>query len=110
MKKIGLALLLILVLFAGTAVGQIPAQSKSNSAKAVSLSGRVSDDGKSLITRDGQAWSITNLGALSGHEGRQVKAKCQIASGTHDILVLSVKAIAAQVKYAANPGDSAFRR
>ena len=110
MKKIALALLLILVIFAGTAAGQTPAQSKSSSAKAVSLSGRVSEDGKSLITRDGQAWPITNLGALSGHEGRQVKAKCQIASGTHDILVLSFKTVATQIKYAANPSDSAFRR
>jgi hypothetical protein len=110
MKKIALGLLSTLVLFVGTATGQSPAQAKSNLAKAVSLSGRVSEDGKNLITRDGQAWSITNLGALSGHEGRQGKAKCQIAAGTHDILVLSVKAIATQIKYVANPGDAAFRR
>ena len=110
MKKIALALFLILVFFAETAAGQTPAQSKSGSAKAVSLSGRVSEDRKSLITRDGQTWPITNLAALSGHEGHQVKAECQIASGTDDIVVLSFKTVAMQIKYAANPSDSAFRR
>jgi hypothetical protein len=110
MKKFLLSLLAVSCLLTGIAAAQNLNEGKKSSTKSVTLSGRVSEDGKSLITRDGQAWPITNFGALSGHEGRQVQAKCQISSGTHDILVLSVKAVATQIKYASNPGDSAFRR
>ena len=110
MKKLVLYILAVPFLLPASAFGQNHDATRSSSAKAVTISGRVSEDGKSLITRDGQAWPITNLGALSGHEGRQVKAKCQIASGTHDILVLSFRTVATQIKYAANSGDAVFRR
>jgi hypothetical protein len=53
---------------------------------------------------------LANPGELAGHEGQQVKVKCKISAGGHEIHVLSVKVVAAQTEYAVNLGDSAFRR
>ena len=63
-----------------------------------------------MIGKNDQPWSVTNPGVLAGHEGQQVKVKCQISPGSHEIFVLSVKMVATQSKYAVNLGDAAFRR
>jgi len=106
MKKLFLLLIGAALFLSASAV----CQNKSGIAKPFTVSGKVSEDGKSLIPANGEPWSIANPGALAGHEGQQVKVKCQLASATHDIRVLSLKTVATQIKYAANPGDSAFRR
>jgi hypothetical protein len=71
---------------------------------------RVSEDGKSLIGKNGESWLVENPAALAGHEGQQVRVKCQTSSGSHDMRVVSVKKVATQTKYAVNLGDAAFRR
>jgi hypothetical protein len=109
MKKLVLSFLLVPLLLPGTASGQSNAHGKST-AKASTISGKVSQDGKSLIGKNGEPWLVENSGALAGHEGQQVKVKCQLSSGGHDIHVLSVKTVATQTKYAVNLGDAAFRR
>jgi hypothetical protein len=63
-----------------------------------------------LIAANGESWLATNPTALAGREGRRVKIKCQISSGTHDIRILVVKIVAPETKYAVNLGDAAFRR
>ncbi len=110
MKKLVLSFLLVPLLLPGTAAGQSNSQSKSTTPKASTVSGKVSEDGKSLIGKNGEPWLVANPGALAGHEGQQVKVKCQISSGSHDIRVVSVKKAATQTKYAVNLGDAAFRR
>ena len=110
MKKLVLSFLLVPLLLPGTAAGQGNSQSKSTTPKASTIVGKVSEDGKSLIGKNGEPWLVANQGALAGHEGQQVKVKCQISSGSHDIRVLSVKTVTAQTKYAVNLGDAAFRR
>jgi hypothetical protein len=110
MKRFVLSLLLVPFLLLGTAAGQKTSESKAKSAKLLTVSGKVSEDGKSVMAKNGQAWSVSNPGTLVGYEGQQVKLKCQYSLGTHEIQVLFVKAIHAQPKYAAHPGDSAFRR
>jgi len=110
MKKLVLSFLLIPLLLPGTAGGQSNVQRQSGKPKTSTISGKVSEDGKGLIGKNGQPWLVANPDALVGHEGQQVKVKCQISSGSHDIRVLSVKMVAIQTKYAVNLGDAAFRR
>src|SRR6266849_7315016 len=83
MKKLILSFLLIPLLLPGTASGQSNVQDKSKKLKASTVSGKVSEDGKGLIGKNGQAWLMANPDALLGHEGQQVKGKCQISSGSH---------------------------
>jgi hypothetical protein len=110
MKRFVLSVLTIPLLLPIPAAGQNNGSGKSSAAKSITISGRVSEDGKSLVAKNGEPWSITNPGALAGHESQQVKVKCQKVSADHRVQVLSVKTVATQIKYAANPGDSAFRR
>lgn len=110
MKKLVLSFLLIPLLLPGTAVGQSKSRDKATPLKASTVSGKVSEDGKSLTGKNGEPWLVANPGALAGHKGQQVKVKCQISSGSHDIRVLSVKTVTAQTRYAVNLGDAAFRR
>ena len=81
-----------------------------SASKAYRISGKVSEDGRSLIESNHQLWLVTNPEALVGNQARQVKVKCRISPGGHDIFVLSVKTATPQATYAVNLGDSAFRR
>lgn len=105
MKKLVLCFLAAPLLLPVSAFGQ-----DHKAAKAITISGRVSEDGKGLIAKNGESWSVTNPDALAAHENQQVKVKCQISSANHDIRVLSVRTVATPVTYHVNPGDSAFRR
>lgn len=105
MKKLALCFLAAPLLLPVSAFGQ-----NHNTAKAITISGRISADGKSLIATNGESWSVANPDALTGHENQQVKVKCQISSANHDIRVRSLRTVATPVAYHANPGDSAFRR
>lgn len=109
MKNLILSFLAIPFLLPIPAAGQNNNSGQSATAKSITISGRVSEDGKSLIAKNGETWSVTNPGPLAGHESQQVKVKCQKVSADHHIQVLSVKAVATQ-KYAVNLGDAAFRR
>ena len=109
MKKLVLSFLALPLLLPVPAATQNHS-SKSGAAKPVTISGRVSADGKSLVAKNGEPWLVTNPEALAGHESQQVKVKCQKDSADHSVRVLSVKTVATQIKYAPNPSDSAFRR
>jgi hypothetical protein len=109
MKKLVLSFLMVPLLLPGTAFSQSDGHDKS-APKASTISGTVSQDGKSLIGKNGEPWLVANPATLAGHEGQQVKVKYQLASGGHDIHVLSVKTVATQTRYAVNLGDAAFRR
>ncbi len=110
MKKLVLSFLLVPLLLPGTASGQSNGHGKSTAPRASTFSGKVSQDGKSLTGKNGEPWLVENSAALAGHEGQQVKVKCQLSSVGHEIHVLSVKTVATQTKYAVNLGDAAFRR
>lgn len=104
MKKLVLSFLAVPLLLPVSAFGQ-----NHNAAKSITISGRVSEDGKSLIARNGESWSVANAATLVGHENQQVKVKCE-TSADHSIRVRSLRIVATPVTYHANPGDSAFRR
>lgn len=109
MKKLILSFLAVPLLLPVFAFGQDRSEVKSTRAKPITISARVSEDGKSLIVKTGESWSVTNPATLAGHANQQVKAKCETAAD-HSIRVLSVKVVAMSATYHANPGDSAFRR
>jgi hypothetical protein len=109
MKKLVLGFLGIPLLLPIPAVGQNNNSGKSSTARSIKISGRVSEDGKILIAKNGELWLIANPEALAGHQSQQVKVKCQKVSADHRIQVLSVKTVATQ-RYAVNLGDAAFRR
>jgi hypothetical protein len=109
MKKIVLSFLAIPLLLPMPAAGQNSRSDKPSTTKSITISGRISDDGKSLIAKNGESWSVTNPDLLSGHFSQQVKVKCQTTSD-HHILVVSVKSVPTQATYRVNLSDAAFRR
>lgn len=82
---------------------------KISAAKSFTISGRVSEDGKTLIAKGGESWLVTNPDVLASHARQQVKVKCETSAG-HSIRVFSLKILAPPATYHANPGDSVFRR
>jgi hypothetical protein len=120
MKKLIFVLLAVAFLMPVTALAQHsskaaearpPVSKASNvSTKAVTISGQVSLDGKTLVSEENDIWSVSNPNVLEGHEGQQVSVKCQVHAGKNEIQVFSVKVALKQVKSASSKSDSAFRR
>lgn len=82
--------------------------SHSRQTKIVRLTGKVSDDGTRFVEGASQrVWLIKNLEMLKGYEGQLAILKGETVRDSNGLQVLS---IAHQVSYAANWGDSAFRR
>jgi len=109
MKKLVASLLVAPFLLLGTSAAQTSSAAKSTAPKTVSITAKVSDDGKSVVTKKGQKWSIKNPEMLAGQAGREVKVKCQLFLTSHEMQVLAVLLVPTPIHYA-NPGDSAFRR
>lgn len=80
------------------------------STQPLVVSGKVSADGKSLVTDIDSVWAISNPEVLKGHEGLRVTVKCYVDTGKSRIQVLRVKKEEGEMKYAARHNDSAFRR
>jgi hypothetical protein len=60
--------------------------------KAVTLSGKISDDGKTFVTdKDNKSWTISNPDAVKGHEGHEVKVKAHEDTAKNEIHVVSLK-------------------
>jgi hypothetical protein len=58
--------------------------------KSMSLTGWVKEqDGKTVFVndKDKQAWSISNMDAVKGHEGHHVKIKAKLNEGDHSVNV-----------------------
>jgi hypothetical protein len=54
------------------AMKQETPKAEKMSAKAVTVSGTVSADGKTFVDKDNKSWTVTNPAALKGHEGHEV--------------------------------------
>lgn len=80
------------------------------SSKPLMVSGKVSPDGKSLLTDIDSEWAVSNPEVLKGHEGRRVTVKCYVDTEKSRIQVLRVKKEDSELKYAVKHDDSAFRR
>jgi pentapeptide MXKDX repeat protein len=60
--------------------------------KSVSVSGKVSDDGKMFMSdKDNKNWMISNPEAVKGHEGHHVTVKAHVDAAKNEIHVTSVK-------------------
>jgi hypothetical protein len=70
---------------------QDTAKAEKASAKAVSLSGKISADGKTFVDKDNKNWSVANPEALKGHEGHEVTLKAHVDTAKNEIHVVSVK-------------------
>jgi hypothetical protein len=80
------------------------------SSKPLVVSGKVSPDGKSLLTDIDSEWAVSNPAVLKGHEGRRVTVKCYVDTEKSRIQILRVKKEEGDLKYAIRHDDSAFRR
>jgi hypothetical protein len=78
--------------------------------KAVTISGQISLDGKTLVSEQNDIWNVINANVLAGHEGQQVLVKCQVHPDKNEIHVFSIKVTPLEVKSASYKTDSAFRR
>ncbi len=62
------------------------------SGKATSITGKVSDDGKSFVSdKDGKSYTIDNPDAVKGHEGHHVTLKAQVSGDKTSVNVVSLK-------------------
>ena len=59
--------------------------------KAVSLTGKISDDGKTFVDKDGKSWTVSNPEALKGHEGHEVNVKAHADPAKNEVHVVSVE-------------------
>jgi len=98
----------ILMISAMTVAQEAPTSQARPSAKAVTIAGTVSNDGKTLVSEQDDAWTVSNADVLKGQEGREVTVKCRPDPAKHSIHVFFVKP--AETRDIANRGDSAFRR
>ncbi len=80
------------------------------SSKPLLVLGRISDDGKRLMTDLDSEWTVSNPEMLKGLEGRVVRLKCYVDTEKNKIRVLVVKKESGELSFAARQADSAFRR
>jgi hypothetical protein len=74
------------------AMKQEPAKAEKASTKAVTLSGKISADGRTFVSdKDNKTWTVSNPEALKGHEGHEVTLKAHEDEAKNEIHVTSVK-------------------
>jgi hypothetical protein len=86
------------------------AAAQGMSGKTVTITGKVSDDGKTIVSDNDEKWAVSNTDALMGREGQQIMVRCRLDLEKDQIQIPSVKPGQNETKYVANKGDSAFRR
>ena len=65
---------------------------KMSGAKLEHLKGKISDDGKTLISdKDNKTWNIDNPEAVKGHEGHDVRVSGNFDPANNSVHVMSVK-------------------
>lgn len=64
----------------------------STTTKAASLTGKISEDGKTFVSdKDGKSWTINNPDAVKGHEGHHVTLKAHVSHDNDSVEVVSLK-------------------
>jgi hypothetical protein len=97
MKKLMIISFAMALLMSAVAVAQYEAQqpdkSKSGtSMKAVSITGKISDDGKMFVSdKDSKSWTISNPDAVKGHEGHHVTLQAHVDADKNEVHVVSLK-------------------
>ncbi len=96
MKKLMTICFTLALLTAGVASAQDTMHNdnmKSDaSMKAVHVTGKVSDDGKTFVgDTDSKSWTIDNPEAVKGHEGHHVTLTAQCKADKNEVHVMSLK-------------------
>ena len=97
MKKLMIILFVLALLMSAVALAQYAAQQPDNSKsstsmKAVSITGKISDDGKMFVSdKDSKSWTISNPDAVKGHEGHHVTLQAQVDADKSEVHVESLK-------------------
>jgi hypothetical protein len=73
-------------------------QAEKAMAKAVSLSGKISADGKTFVDKDKKSWTVTNPEVLKGHEGHEVTLQAHVDAAKNQIHVVSFKMAKEEMK------------
>jgi lipid-binding SYLF domain-containing protein len=72
----------------------VPAKSQQRITpqKAVSVTGKISDDGKMFVSdKDSKSWTISNPDAVKGHEGHHVTLQADVDADKSEVHVESLK-------------------
>jgi len=72
----------------------VPAKSQQQITpqKAISVTGKISDDGKMFVSdKDSKSWTISNPDAVKGHEGHHVILQAQVEADKNEVHVVSLK-------------------
>ena len=97
MKKLIIISFALVLLTSAIAVAQYGAQPPDNSKssmsmKAVSVTGKISEDGKMFVSdKDGKSWTISNPDAVKGHEGHHVTLQAHVYADKNEVHVVSLK-------------------
>jgi hypothetical protein len=92
MKKLLNILFALSLLMSIIAVAQDTMKKDTMSTKAVSVVGKVSDDGKTFVSdKDSKSWTIVNPEAVKGHEGHHVTLKAHVNADKNEVHVVSLK-------------------
>jgi hypothetical protein len=80
------------LLMSVVAVAQDTMKKDTMSTKAVSVTGKISDDGKTFVSdKDSKSWTIVNPEAVKGHEGHHVTLKAHVNADKNEVHVVSLK-------------------
>lgn len=79
---------------------------ESMGKKAVSVSGKISDDGKTFRSdKDSKNWMISNPEAAMGHEGHHVTVKAHVDAAKNEIHITSVRMAKDEMKDTTKKGE-----
>ena len=95
MKKLLMICFALSLLMPGVTVAQdTPKQDNmktDTSAKAVNVTGKISDDGKTFVSdKDSKNWTISNPDAVKGHEGHHVTLTAHVYADKNEVHVMSL--------------------
>jgi hypothetical protein len=80
------------LMMSAAAVAQDTMKQDSSMKATTSVTGKISDDGKSFVSdKDGKTWTISNPDAVKGHEGHHVTLKAQADADKGTVKVQSLK-------------------
>jgi pentapeptide MXKDX repeat protein len=103
MKKLMTICFAMSLLLCGFAVAQDAMKQDSmksdSSAKAVKITGKISDDGKMFVNeKDSKSWTIVNPEAVKGHEGHHVTLTAHVYPDKNEVHVMSLKMVSDGMK------------
>ena len=103
MKKLITVFFVLSLLMCGVTVAQDTMKQDNmkadKSAKAVKITGKISDDGKTFVSdKDSKSWTISNPEAVKGHEGHHVTLTAHVYADKNEVHVMSLKMAADNMK------------